>query len=400
MALNILQQPNQHIPAYNDIIYVVTSTNNAQANFNYLATLYIGSDTITLKAPADPTYGSGVFNFGRIVENYLTSDIAINETGFQLNSNSNKSFYVKIGEEYGVSSGVTQYPNLYTSETRYAWNGITDYLHFQSYSQNGYLLDLCTRTFNSSGTQYIETNQDAFQYYATKDVVAGLYLVVKTYDSSDNLLQTAAIQNSFQTSGTVSHHFVRANVGTRALNNSTLISGSQPVITDSVSYYTVEFQGTPYNSHVYRYNIVSPDCRYPTYRLHYLNELGAFESFNFTKISKKSVSIIRSKFKAPIGGLTSASSYGYNKSDRGYKNHFIELKDGLKLTTDYLTDASYAQLEQLISSPEIYLEDDTNGLIPIMITDNNYELKTSLNDKIFRLEINVEYGYNRYKQRS
>lgn len=55
MAISILQQPNQHVPAYNDIIYVASSTNYAQPNFNYLATIYIGSDTVTLKASPDPT---------------------------------------------------------------------------------------------------------------------------------------------------------------------------------------------------------------------------------------------------------------------------------------------------------------------------------------------------------
>lgn len=407
MAISILQQPNQYVPAYNDIIYVASSTNYAQDNFNYLATLYIGSDTITLKAAPDPTYNSGVFNFGRIVENYLTNNLNITDYGFVLNTSSHTNFYVKFGEEYGASSGVTQYPDLYTSEVRYAWNGIIDFLNFQSYADTGYLLDNSTRTFNSSGTQYIQSGQDAWQYWMSKNLTAGRYAVIKTYDSSDALIQTVTFENSFQTSGTINHHFVRFGCGTNNLNLAgTPVLGSQPVITSSVSYYTVTLSdsttasgGGAQVSHAYRYNIVDADCRYTNYRLHYLNELGGFDSMNFSKASRQSVDIKRDKFSKPFGGLTSASNYSYRKIDRSDTTFFTQLKDGLKLSTDWLTDATYTQLEQLVTSPAVILQDPTHGIFFVNITDSRYDRKTTINDKLIRLEINIEYTFNRYRQR-
>ena len=97
MAYSISQQPSLYAPAYNDQIYVVTSSNNGQTNFNYIAQVYIGSDIITLKAPANPTYGSGVFNIGRIIENYVNSDIDRTALSFQTNANSYKEYYVRFG---------------------------------------------------------------------------------------------------------------------------------------------------------------------------------------------------------------------------------------------------------------------------------------------------------------
>lgn len=407
MAISILQQPNQHVPAYNDIIYVASSTNYAQPNFNYLATIYIGSDTVTLKASPDPTYNSGVFNFGEIVESYVTEDISISNYGFQQNSASNKSFYVKFGEEYGASSGVTQYPNLYTSEVRYAWNGCIDFLRFQGYTEAGYLLDTSTRTFNSSGTQYIQSGQDAWQYYISKNLTAGRYAVIKTYNSSDVLIQTVTFENSFQTSGTINHHFMRFGCGTNNLNLAgTPVLGSQPVITASVSYYTVTFSDSTTGaglgaqvSHAYRYNIVDEDCKYENYRIHYLNELGAIESVNFSKKSTINVDIKRDKFKAVHGGLTSSSAYGYAKTFRGDRTFYTELKDGINISTDWLTDATYLQLEQLVTSPSVNLQDPTHGLVPVTITDSRYERKTTLNDKLIRLNITIQYTFDRYRQR-
>ena len=130
-----------------------------------------------------------------------------------------------------------------------------------------------------------------------------------------------------------------------------------------------------------------------------MNEFGAYDSFNFTKISREDVNIKRERFKPYLNTLTSASAYGYSKSDRSEKTFYTELKDGLKLSTDWLTDASFAQLEQLITSPEVYIQDSVEGLICVSITDTRYEKKTALNDKMIRLEISVEYGYDRYRQR-
>jgi len=393
----VVQQPKQFTPAYNDMIYVVNSTNHTQTNFKFLASIYIEGDVITLKASVDPTYNTGVFNFGRIVESYVSQSIDLNgfTSGFATNDNSKTSFYVKFGEEYGASSGVIQYTNLLQSETRYVWNGIVDYLPFQSYNDTGYLIDNTNRTLNSSGTQYIQTGQDAWQYYVVKEPTTVTEATILTISATGSLIQSATIANPYQTSGTIAHHFIRFACGTNNLNLATLATGTQPLITSSVASYQVILRA----GGTYIYNIVDADCKYPTYRLHYMNALGAFDSVNFTKISRKSVDIKKEKFKSIPNGLTSATAYGYSKSALIDRTFYTELGDSVKISTDWLSDATFAQLEELVTSPRIYVHDATHGEVAVTIASSSFDIKTSLNDKLIRLELNINYGYNRYRQR-
>lgn len=407
MSYSILQEPNLFQPAYNDLVFVVTSNNNSQANYNYFADLYIGGVTnpIRLKAPAHPTLGSGVFNFGRIVEAYVNSDISKTGYGFQKNENSFASYRVEFGEEYGPSSGTTQYAGLANATNKYVWNGVLDFLDFQNYSQNNYLAvdggGTSDRTFNKAITRSIELGQYAWLYYACNDT--GIYdkAYVDAYDSSGNAIRSVQVTNPFTSSGTIENHFLRVSAGPANLNLSsgTIIDvyGSGLIIPTNTSYYTVQLHGTGF-SYTYRYNITEP-CKYPTQRLHFLNELGAFESFNFTKLSRKKTDITRNKYKAPSGSLLTASSYGYSKSDRLDRTFFTSMKDSFVFKSDWITEDEHEWLQELITSPEIYLDDPTHGLIAVTCTVNNIDTKTVLNDKLFNLSIDLEYSFDRYRQR-
>ena len=128
MAITI-QQSFLMDPAFNAINWVVSSTNTAQANFEYICDISItgqtfagGATSLRLKTPADPVYGRGVFNIAPIVRKYLTGDIGDTIFGFQQCSNSIKEYTLQFGELYGASSGIIAYPNLTSSTAKYAFN--------------------------------------------------------------------------------------------------------------------------------------------------------------------------------------------------------------------------------------------------------------------------------------
>ena len=146
-------------------------------------------------------------------------------------------------------------------------------------------------------------------------------------------------------------------------------------------------------------NIVDADCKYSNYRLHFLNDSGGFESFNFTKLSRKETDINRLQYKAPIGALTSASAFGYAVKDRGDRQYFISSKDTIKIKSDWLTDLEMVMLRQLVESPEIYLDDSTYGLISVTCSATKFDTKTILNNKVFNLELDIQYSFDRYRQR-
>lgn len=398
----IHQQPALYQPAYNDLIFVVNSSNSGQTNFNYIAQLYVGSDIITIKAPADPTYGSGVFNFGRIVESYVNSDIGDGTYGFQQNSNSFKSYYVKFGEEYG--STITQYLAITTTAVKYVWNGVLDFLAFQNFNYTTYSADT-NKILSESITRCIELTQDAWLYFFTNDTAAYDKAIVNAFNSAGTQIRGVEVSNPYTSSGTIANHFIRFSSGPQNLNliSSGVITntvGSGDVIPSTTSYYTVQFDGGA-ASDMLRFNI-GCGCggnKYDVYRLHFLNELGAFESFNFTMVSRTTTDIKKNQYKAPVGALTSASAFGYNKKDRVDRQYFISSKDTIRLKTDWLTEDESTWLRELVESPEIYLDDSTHGLVSVTCQQTNYEQRKYVNEKLFQLEIEIQYSFNRYRQR-
>lgn len=411
MAVTILDTPEIYSPAYNDIVFVVTSDKKTQANFRYIADVYIGTDMIRLPLLPHPTYGSGAFNVGRIVETYVNSDISKDTYGFQQNLNSYKSFYVRFGEEYGLStSGTTVYPNQVTSSTIYGWNSNIDFLPFQNYTYTDYVAQpsgalVTTRLLTNQPTEVkIRDDEDAWTHVMSDTSGTVYYAEVLTYDSSNNLLQTVKINNSYQALGSVNDRFVRFGSGTRNLNlisSSGIVLGSQPIITASVAYYYVDFHkytGTAVTTKQ-RYNVDNTCTKNVTYRFHFLNKVGGFDSFTFIRGSQKDVEIKRSNYKKVSGGLTSASTYGYSKSDRGDVQYFTQLRDGIKVKSDWLSEDESDWLEELITSPEVYLDDPTHGLVAVNIKNPTYKFKQTAQDKMIMLEIDFEYSYNRYRQR-
>lgn len=405
--LTIQQEPEYIQPAYNDVIYVVTSVHSGFANYQYRASVTVGGDTILLKCFPDPTYGSGVFNIGRILETYVTSDIDNTTSGFQTNDNSFVQYSVSFGEEYGASSGVVVYPNkeLIANSSGLVCNASLDYLNFINFSFSDFLAEnyKCFNYFNVDLIRKVQATDDAWIYYGTNDVSTITSASITCYNQMGVIVRQVSVGNPFVNNQNYNEHFIRFSAG---VNNVNGISGDVVDIVGtgtiidvaSVVMYDVSF--SPNDSEVYRFEIQESDCKFETVRVHWLNALGAFESFNFTKKSVKETNINRSKFKKVFGGLTYANSYGYNAKAIGTKSFYIENKDTLKIKTDWLTDQESILLQSLVESSEIYI-DRYNGFQMVSATclETKFSERKTITDKCFSLELTLELGFSRYSQR-
>ena len=403
MAYILRKQPDLFQPAYNSNIFIVTSDDTTQPNFKYLADIYIGTDIIRLKTFPNPTYGAGLFDVGRIVETYVKSDFDLVSRGFTTNPNSYKAYYIKFGQEFGPSSGVVQYPNLLQTETKYVWNAILPFVDMQNYAQIYYDADNAnTLSYDSALNRKVSIYDNSFLYYFCESVDSFIKADITIYDSAGTIIRQGIQANPFNSSGTADHHFIKFNTGLSSMNSLvggtgwTDIIGSGSLITDASSY-SVYFTGDTISKGYY-YEITDADCKFPTCRIHWLNKYGGFESFNFTKRSDTETKIVRNKYRPMVGGLTSATTYGYNMSDRGTKSFTTKMDDVLKLQSDWLTDLESDLLQSLVESPEIYYESQ-KGLLSMTCADSSYKTRTTLNDKVFQLHLTLEYCYSRYSQR-
>ena len=75
MAITLQQQPTTPNGAFADLLYVATSTNQNQPQFQFVATISVtgSTDIITLKQQPNPS-GKGVFNMGSIAATLIDYD--------------------------------------------------------------------------------------------------------------------------------------------------------------------------------------------------------------------------------------------------------------------------------------------------------------------------------------
>ena len=277
--------------------------------------------------------------------------------------------------------------------------------YYQNYTVNAVNRKLLTNSPKGStangNNQKVQLTDDGWIYALSddpSDATNGITEAkVLTYNSSGVLVSTRRIN---MLAGLTDNHF-KFPSAPNSLNNidvSHIFSGVQPIIPlTGVTSYCIYFDNsTTQVSEKIWFNIDS-DCRYETRRLEFLNSLGGFDSFNFTKVSRRSEAIKRKYFKQNSDNMLSGV-IDYKLSDRQKVQYHTKSMPKMKLTSDWIDAPTFNWLLELIESPEIYLHENGNR-IAIQNINGNWEEKRSNVDKIFNLEIDLEFSMDNYRQR-
>lgn len=375
MAITNIAYPSGS-PTCQDSLWHIFSTNVTITNdYKYVVDIYVGGvQQSRVKIYPELSNNLGYFDAGPVVRNTMTYDW-FEPTDNILSCEGNASgqvaqtYQYKIGEEY---SGTT-YLNLVTgSVTAYNWTApllkrkVSD---ISSYS--GKAMSTRPNTINASIGDNIFIGANSISSIS-----------VTTYDHSNNTIAT----NSFSLGGTKT--FPELNIGSPALNKSTTI------ITDSVKYYTVTIGSSVYTVYL--------DCnpKYTSYNLHFLNSLGMFDTAKFGLASRLTMNVERKGFEKRDYSLASSSVNYYNQNNKYYagKVNYLNSRDySYKITMDAPTDAEYEWLQELVYSPQIYMEID-NYYYPVSIDLASYEVSKYVNNRLRVFELEVKMNTKRYSQ--
>lgn len=194
MAISFIQTPSEMTPVYNDIIFVVDSDNKGLCKFKYICDVYIDSVKVFRdKKFPDPEYGYGVFNIGRVLENYVSNGLNLNQGIVEARTENFIMYDVRIGEEYDTSddcsSSATIYEFLNVSSGHSVVNFTQQYEEFPYYN-NGkfssfypaspFMTNTKSITIGMNESYFLNTMVDIYPYTNT------VFLKVVTYDSSGN----------------------------------------------------------------------------------------------------------------------------------------------------------------------------------------------------------------------
>ena len=227
---------------------------------------------------------------------------------------------------------------------------------------------------------------------------------LKTFRSNGNLIDDLDI--TVPTLTNAKH--VRIPYAPTTLNsiNTTYLTGSQPIVSTSASYYSIQLKKASILKTEQMFFTIASECRYETRRLEFLNSLGGFDYYNFTKVSKHSEEIERKFFKTNPNDLSETGVIDYSISNRQKVQYYTTSKNKMKLNSDFMNVDTYNWLLELIESPEIYLLDNyttpsgTTEIrrIPVQNIEGNWEEKTVNSDMVCSLTLDIEFGIDNFRQ--
>jgi hypothetical protein len=262
------------------------------------------------------------------------------------------------------------------------WNGTSSNL-LTSYT--GY------KSIFSSCSDLNQNTYDQFETVSFLGLTHSTYNIkVKTYNVNMTLLSTYTLATQ---SLTQSYILYNMPVGTANLQ------GIGGIDFTNATYYEVKlYNGTDDYIQANRM-IVQNESAFNNVRIMFLNRLGGYDYYNFNYDSKITMSIARTEFNRTL-------NWNYQVGNRGRTVLTTDAEQQTVINTDWVSEYDYNYLQQLFTSPEVYVLTEETGLVsgrytttdmnklPIIITNTNWEQKTQLRETIFNCTITFKYAYN------
>ena len=402
MAITILSKPTDalyygYVPCYNNQWFVASSSQTASANFKYyiVVTDILSGYSVTEKFLPNPS-GKLQFDASKFSELLMTNYIPVNVYGFQQNTSIRK-IRVNIGEIYGSTLPGTIYTG--TDIDYNVWNGSLEMLTFSQYNSKNYTWDLSTTPnlnypvlLSDLADDYTFNNRSNFLYWMMLEGQTDLpKIYLRTYNAAGSVLNTYTITNSVST-GTYRTNMVCIDVGKKGIDG---INASYLV---GVEYYDImaEINSETAPFKIKRYTIkCSP--RFDVFTLHYLSTTGAYETLHCSKVSELNSTKTSTTFKrSPWTVVSNVMTLDYSVAVE--QPTIVNVQNGLKLNSDWVTKAELLKYKDLFSSPDVKLDLGTaQGYASVKVTNGTYVSKN--NDKLRNLTFDLLFTHNNQRQK-
>jgi hypothetical protein len=337
-----------------------------------------------LKCDKLPTTSYGFFGVSKVVETLIAPQVPQLTSGWQDGGyavNANLTFREEYGSPPTVATGGT------ASATLVAWQAAfrqQDYAAFQPSGYQAGLQPSSQITVTNRPTAYtLASGQHDFMGWLIKS--GGVPLArIKYYDNNVEV-------RSFTVSGAsnISNYFNMGALGLYNLTAGQTSDGDAGTLNFPAAgdYYTVDLwydDVLPENSYTITYTITIDNCeRYDDLQVFFRNMYGGIDSYTFTRMNRQRVDVDR-------------KTYGYNASVYGDdvydKQWSVTYRDTFTLNSDWLTDGQFSWLQEMVYSPECWIQIGTQ-LVPIVVQTNTYNIRKRVVDRLQQISVDVQVGY-------
>ena len=392
MAITINSTPENYASIHDDLWFVVTSNNTAQTNFKYVFEVFVNSVLVaTVKQFPDPVNSKGLFNAGSIVRNYINGyfkPVAGTQTLWTYDGD---DIYLPYQVRYGEEYGGTTFLNL-ASNTVNGYNFVNSpFRSFASSELTPYVSDwLTTRNLTNVDVNF---NESCFvSWLNPSGSTVAMTATIRQLNEAGTIVGSATTTPS-QTIST----FSLMDISPVAINNAI----GSTFIPSSAYGYGIKLNYAATSSEEIKC-VIACQNKFTPITLHFLNQLGGYESMTFRLVNKQSRQVDAKSYRRnPYqynSGTTSMRRFNTNNvANPGDVQYNTEQSVSLKLRSGYVNTVDWSWLRELIVSPEVYMYQ--NGYhFPVRIKTNNWEERVKYADKMNFLDLEIESSLKVYSQ--
>ena len=423
MAIVIKTDTRDYSPVYNKMEVAILQTDasiRGKIDYKYIFDIYINdpitglTEIIRTKVTPDPVQKFGIQDVSGIISAFVEERLTAYDStlAFDLTENGIIRYYIKYGEEYRLTASdpILFYINLLTGADKYAWGASLekhrwiDFYNNTEFEDYIFNVNLVGEFLTNYKTPSVQITDLGWHWYLTDSPSEVDYLEIKTYDSTGTIISTFKVSNTTNPT-TMQSLLVRVATAPQSLNNISgglFLSGAQPVIISTVASYTIQCFRTDTSpvGEMLTFTIEEP-CFYETFRIHFENEYGAYDSFNFGLNSKRMSEGERKTYISNKPVLNSSGLVYQHVTDEKI-NYYTKFTNKITLKSDFITEAQNEWLKELSFSPRTYLEYvDGNGVHnfkPCIVSNTRWNEQITEIDKLFTFELEIELEDN-FRQR-
>lgn len=307
------------------------------------------------------------------------------------------SFSVRTDKTYGEavtgeSGAITTLQRISaTSSERFGWACTKQYDEKNINFGGRFVLASQSTTFLSNWVGERLVREDDWE---TISMILGgtiSYIMnIDAYDAAGNqlTLQPEIVTDTWRSTISTSNGYRRVDFGIGP-NNLDLAGTWDDINFDTVSTYKayVKLGGTTV-SNVITYRVDRTCTNYEKVRFLYLNRAGGWDYFTFIRDQKKSMTVNRTEYQREL-------DWNYTLGQRSKSILNTKAENIYVVHSDWITDDIASNLEEMISSPEVYIVQNTNVAadgwkLPIIITDTTWESKTYLRNELFNAVVSYK----------
>lgn len=384
--ITLVEPTIDYLPAFNRINYTISSTNANLAGFKYVVKVYNDSDELITQAfydsPANPA-DSVEFDVSKFVSvNFDYSSGFYQVATSSSNTNIIKGYYLKCYEYYEVAGVfVIVEASEVISETKYALAA-----SFPLLEENNWTTDLAKYT-GASNTNYLPLTD--WSTIKARETDAQIFGFINT-----GLLTNVELLVTYTNATTQTYYITPAAVATPSVTYIQITAMTYGANVADIQLFTNWNNGSARRAKFA--TIFTQGCgRFDPMRLAYINKFGAFDFFNFDLVSKTTFDVEKKGYERNYSGSI------YEANGVVVKNinpiYYTKETQKWKIISDYLNDSQAEILRELYSSPLVYMNLVNDNYInfswiPVKPTGTSYEVKKTAIDKVFNIEMELEFG--------